>query len=703
MSANFKVLLVAICYFVLPENISVCQSQTMVNEYTEASTLVSEFQRMTERRFRSGEIEKMLDAFPVSERERGAYVSWFKQKNQMKSSYSIDSINCNLPILGYDSDRALIQNGCFSIWFSDKDTSFHEFVRFREFVLKKEDDSVISYAFESEPAGEYSKVVIKDSDFDVLISPADEIVRVAAEFEIASREGELPSEVSLFFRYPISLKSISCDGRELRSEHIFTRIAAVPVHQCIIKIPPADGCNTRTIKLDYSLNYKNHSLSRKQVGFKDDNGYIVLEAGWYPWFESNFKTIPCKISISLPKGLTAIAPGGKSDFEILPDGSTRTRFASVKETWPFLVWGKYERKIQTIGKSRIEYYLLEDENASIDNLSGSFSRVWEQMSKLLPEPELDCQRIVEVSRRGGYGPEGNLLIDRDYINNNNISGYETTELLAHELTHSWVNSLSSPSGKYSQFLSEGLATYMGAEIVRDLCGEEDAYKLWSRNYKEYMGIKSKAIPPIEVSDDLLFSNNSVYRGVVYFKGAYFFRLLEEFYGRESFREILKLALSVDHKEGFTMEKLRRACRELTGKDYTYLFEQFLNTTDMPEDKWLKDYFSKRVGESEVNNIRMTIDSVFYYLDHNDIPGTLNQFSDSSSYVSDKILKQIENIAKSWKYKNTVIGKCFFFIISDELIECLCPVTLNDGKTENRINSVITLTRDRGWKLIKIGF
>ena len=703
MKSLFKVLFIVICYTVLPQHISLCQTQTMIDEYTEASAFVSEFQRITERRFRSGEIEKMLDAFPVSGREKGAYAGWFNQKSQMKASYSIDSINCNLPILGYDSDRALIQNGSFSIWFSNQDTSFSEFVRFREFVLKKEADSVISYTFESEPAGEYSKVVIKDSDFDVIISPADEIVRVKAEFEIAAREGELPSEISLFFRYPLSLYSISCDGQELQAEHIFTRSAGLPVHQCIIKMPATGERGTRTIKLDYSLNYTNHSLSRKQVGFKDDNGYIVLEAGWYPWFESNFKTIPATISISLPEGLTAVAPGDKIGFESLPGGFTRTTFSSQKETWPFLVWGRYERKIQTIGKSRIEYYLLENEKSDFDKVSGSFSRVWEHMTELLPVPDLDYQRIIEVSRKGGYGPEGNLLIDRDYINNNNISGYETIELLAHELTHSWVNSLSPPSGKFSQFLSEGLATYMGAKVAGELCGEFQEYRLWSRNFEEYQSILPKAVPPADVTENLMFAKNSVYRGVVYFKGAYFFKFLENYSGTEIFKDILEKVLSEKATTGFTMDNLREASKDIIGKDFTYLFEDFLFSTDLPEDDELNEYFNQRVDNNNQVTIQATIDTVLFYLDNNDSDGVLSSFSDNPRFVSDKILRQISATASNWKFKDTSVEDCRFYLLNEHIIECYCTVMLNDGSSIAKMNAVITLVTDPGWKLTSIKF
>jgi len=116
-----------------------------------------------------------------------------------------------------------------------------------------------------------------------------------------------------------------------------------------------------------------------------------------------------------------------------------------------------------------------------------------------------------------------------------------TDLIAHELAHSWSGNLVTNQSWRELWLNEGFTTYFEARIMEALYGEE---RRRMQAMLDYLGLvdELKTLPP---EDQLLardLSNRDpelAFIGIPYDKGRLFVEWLESRYGREAFDSFLR--------------------------------------------------------------------------------------------------------------------------------------------------------------------
>lgn len=572
------------------------QSLCLVDEYRLAYEKAEMLEYKIERFFIEGKIDSLVSLLPLDEREKTMYSKWFSEKSSLSGGLYPDSVRCILPLLGFSADRALIQNGRFEVWLKGKDTTITQFVRFREFVISAGDGGWQPARFINEKAALPPETEILNSEFEVIVDASGENIDVGLTYTIINVSGAPVDMIPLNFRYPMVIREISSGGLMLYGNHRFIDVSGNKVHQCMVNLPSKieDG-DTVKIFFRYGLDYYHHSLNNKLAGISPERGYIVLESGWYPWLNNDFITIPCDIRISVPEKWLGFAPG-KLVAENNDNGFKTFHYIETNKSWPFIAWGEYKLFSFSHASSLIEIYLPVNSATDLSRFERMIRVIWEKFGNLLPEPDLPVQRIISVARHGGYGPPGTLLLDETYLDYNKTKEEEITELVAHELSHSWINSLSQPAGLYDHFISEGLSTYLGAMMVEEINGAGAGKEIWKRNLLEYNRIKKMAVPPSDLNDDLMYGQNSVYRGIVYYKGAFFFRLLDKMAGPDKMKQIFRYLLSNDDERLFSMYDIIDATRSVTGIDSTWLFNGYLTTTQLP------DYYIKGNGNNSFSNL-----------------------------------------------------------------------------------------------------
>jgi hypothetical protein len=335
------------------------------------------------------------------------------------------------------------------------------------------------------------------------------------------------------------------------------------------------------IETEYSIDFNNHPLGRKQAGFTGESGYLVMEAGWYPWLTTEIIPIPAQITVKAPSRWKVFAPGTIGKTKNIPP-YTITTFTNNMPTWPFLVYSDYSIHSFELSNRQIEICLLPRSDADIQGVKKLLSDVWISLGEILPEPALDTQRIVETGRYGGYGPVGALLIGPGYLDGSSANIKEKVELISHELSHSWVQSIAQPAGKYAHFLSEGLATYVAGYTVGRLLGEEESERIWRSYMNEYASIEKRVIAPSEVTPDMMFTDNGVYRGVVYFKGAWLFKHLENKLSVSGLKVVLDELLSKNKDGSFTMDDLYMALTANSFESCIPGIKKFLESTELSD-------------------------------------------------------------------------------------------------------------------------
>lgn len=117
-----------------------------------------------------------------------------------------------------------------------------------------------------------------------------------------------------------------------------------------------------------------------------------------------------------------------------------------------------------------------------------------------------------------------------------------TNVVAHELAHSWSGNLVTNATWRDGWLNEGFTSYVENRVMEALYGEERAIMERALDYQTLLesiaGAERSPLTKLKLDDDFDGPDNS-YSQVAYVKGMFFLKFLEERFGRDRFDAFLK--------------------------------------------------------------------------------------------------------------------------------------------------------------------
>ena len=555
--------------------------QEIVPLYKKVSQEIQELESQIAKEIRAAD-ENFLAHFSLSGKERKAVENWYAEINQLRRTNKLERVVVELPVLGVQEERALILNGRFEVHFSSGEDSFFRRYEWTPVFLEKKGEGWVFVDTNLPPVNKIPEARVNAAEFEVEVSSERPSIRVRAQFMVINEESLPLSRLPVYFRYPLHLETASLGGKGLEGEFAFAEIEGRPVAQLevplISELTPGESAE---LVFSYSTSYEYHHLGRKPVGFSEGRGFVLWEAGWYPRFSTEWREIPYKMTIMVPAGQKGLTSGRLLAHQRRDKVELYT-YQVKSPTAPYFVWGDYQQTTRRLNKIELVAWIPTGEALQGEQLLGLAAEALATFQQILPPPDVMTFRLVAVTRYGGYGPLGNLLLQDRYFSLSETQKVETLEFIAHELSHSWINSLSSPGGTLKVFLSEGLATYLGAKVVERCRARVDYLKVWENNQSSYQNVAYRAVAPMELSERVQHEDNVMFRAVAYQKGAYLFRELETLVGEGPIFKALSEML-LQHKGGFfTLEEFLQRVEQLTDKKLKPFWQWYLRSHEQPD-------------------------------------------------------------------------------------------------------------------------
>jgi tetratricopeptide (TPR) repeat protein len=325
-----------------------------------------------------------------------------------------------------------------------------------------------------------------------------------------------------------------------------------------------------------------HSISKyaynPQIGL-GEFGYGLSGASWYP-ITLLGDVFDAHITIKTPANIEAVSNGEavrrqKSTVEGVPsiyEFQTKSPIFGI-----YFAYGPYVVQEKQIGAIHYYTYFRPENTAKTDDyLKVTNNILTFYGSKFVPFP-FEKMAMVEVPLPpflGGVGPASLMFLHQKMVAHKEVP----ENLLAHELAHQWFGNLipiNIADPGYSQWLSEGFATYCDALYTEHTEGEEAFVKHIERYDQLYFQFEMMAARGQGAIRDT-FPDSGLYRPVIYEKGALVLHMLRKVMGDDKFFSLMRQYVETYKNKPTTVDDFRRLASTVYGQDLSWFFSQWID-------------------------------------------------------------------------------------------------------------------------------
>ena len=381
----------------------------------------------------------------------------------------------------------------------------------------------------------------------------------------------------------------------------------------LLKYNQIDEKLSITLDKSYSSNdtirvrFKFTSKPQKGVYFRDEakdfEGKILHPAQvwtqgeaeeahfWFPSYDFPDDKVITEQFITTPKNEIAVANGELLETVENPDGTKTFHFKMPVEHSVYLtsfVVGNYVKVESKYKDIPLSFYVYPGKEAIAEKAYGKtpdMMRVYEELTGVnFPYNKYDQTIVAEFQFGGMENITATTMNDSEILMADSDYGKEiTTDLVSHELAHSWFGDLVTCKSWSELWLNEGFATFMEAAYREKLNGRKDYLRKIiedAESFKSSDAYSTKRPPlfnskaePVTLFDEPAF---------IYQKGGAVLHTLREEVGTENFWKAINAYLN-EHKFGnVESTDLKKAMETASGKDLTWFFNQWVYKGGYPK-------------------------------------------------------------------------------------------------------------------------
>ena len=424
---------------------------------------------------------------------------------------------------------------------------------------------------------------VQSYEIDARIDPASSRIEAVAKVTFVPREET--NEVIFELHNGLAVASIETDAGDsinpLRYRQDFTVRASYP-DTLLVGTP-----TTLTFRYAGVLRgYEESPIEGVDVAnIGPDKTYLLYPARWFPVNGYAADQFAATIRLTTPPGYTALGSGLESKSET--DLGVQHTFEFSQQSFPGSVALVQSEPIraETEGVTTKVYFPGQSED-----LARQYGEATGEMvsffTDLFGPPYSQSLTLVEL---GEYGPDAYASPGLVFMSPYGIRGILNRRLLATQVAHQWWRSIVTPGNQRHWWLDKGLGWYSALMEIENAEGEEafdeklQETRVEALTYNDISIDQAYRLP--EFSPEL-----SALAGA---RGAMVLNMLRWSIGDEAFETTLRRFAKEFAWRSATTQDLEIIAEEVSGKDLSPFFLQWIESTATPE--FTQEYTIYRLG------------------------------------------------------------------------------------------------------------
>ena len=337
-----------------------------------------------------------------------------------------------------------------------------------------------------------------------------------------------------------------------------------------------------------------------------DSAFFLEESTWFPMNGVRVDPASLELNVTLPADWRVVSPLTEVGFELADPVARTVRRRLVEPTpgfWGTLVAGSYE----STGFSTADGFDIEtivfprsmDAAPAIGEAAADYFRFFRDT---LGDPVDSSFQIIEIdgANWASRSSPGMLLLPASAIGTE-FEPFELAQYVAAQwfpLTYRVEDPVS------DAWLAEGLSVFISLRYF-----EENLSPLDSDDYVERTLVRALSyqdgLPLRQIGN--LPRDSAEYQALAGYKGGFVLRMLGDVMGEEAFERMLTAFPETFADRALSTGALLEVSSELAGDDLTYFFDQWLNSSGIPEFTRVFTVYGTREGYEVVGQLEQDLD------------------------------------------------------------------------------------------------
>ncbi len=319
-------------------------------------------------------------------------------------------------------------------------------------------------------------------------------------------------------------------------------------------------------------------LSKRLAYIGENQGYLMYASRWFPFHDYAADLAAATINITLPDGFQVV---GTDDT---PEGSSAGAQHRFTQTKPGLIgniaYGRYTRRDLKYGGYNVNFYTRPGASESVEGFGETIGKALEYYTKRFGEPEMGkTYSIVQIDDESldFYSGPGILFIsDRQFLQPREI----TSERLQREAAYQWWGLSVGLKSFDDAWLSQGLAEFSAVTLREEgLTGArlENLRRELLEKSLTFEQTASVLRAPANLDDQ-----STAYQYIMFGKGAFVYKLLQQTLGVQKFDQLLRAFLNEYRGKTASIDDFEKLTSRIAGQNMRYFFARWVESTGVPE-------------------------------------------------------------------------------------------------------------------------
>ena len=349
-----------------------------------------------------------------------------------------------------------------------------------------------------------------------------------------------------------------------------------------IKLPSPSSLNQRS---KFIIVYKGIPASGLKIGknkygdrtFFSDN-WPNKARHWLATVDHPYDKAMCEFIVTAPNHYQVVSNGLKVEETNLPDGKRLTHWKQSVPIAPWLfVLGAADFAVQYVdtfdGKSIETWVYRQDRDAGFYDFAEPTKKALEFYSNYVGPFSYEKLANIQSNSVGGGMEAASAIL----YGANSVTGKRSIRwrnVVIHEIAHQWFGNAVTEYDWDDVWLSEGFATYFTLLFIEHEYGR-DQFLAGLKSSQERVNTFYEKNPNYRIVHDNLKNMKNVTSSQTYQKGSWILHMLRGIVGTENFRKGIQIYYQKYQDANATTNDFKRIMEEVSGKDLTVFFQQWL--------------------------------------------------------------------------------------------------------------------------------